>query len=97
MVKKYNTTIKGSSKKNILIDPHTAVGLAASRKSKCDNQIHIIMSTAHPAKFKETVCSVTNNEEFIPTKIKGLLELDEKLVVLKNDEESVKNFILENI
>ena len=43
---------------NILIDPHTAVGLGVLDKLSND-EINVILSTAHPGKFPEVIKEVT--------------------------------------
>ena len=82
---------------NIIIDPHTAVGLAAARRHMSNENTYITLSTAHPSKFKDTVTAITKDETYIPNKVKNLFNLDEKLVILRNDKNLVKDFILENI
>ena len=82
---------------NIIIDPHTAVGLAAARRHMSNENTYITLSTAHPSKFKDTVTAITKDETYIPKKVKNLFNLDEKLVILRNDKNLVKDFILENI
>ena len=42
-------------KNKIILDPHTAVGVAAERKKEIKNKPVIYISTAHPAKFPETI------------------------------------------
>ncbi len=80
----------------ILIDPHTAVGLGSAKKCKNIYDLIIVLSTAHPAKFKDTVSSIINDISFIPTKIEKMMNFDEKLIILDNDVQLVKNFITDN-
>jgi threonine synthase len=92
-----STIDKLYERSNIVIDPHTAVGLASSRKCPSNYDLYITLSTAHPAKFKDTVSSIVKNESYIPAKINNILNLDEEMIVLENDMLSVKNFITKNI
>ncbi|MEC7832429.1 MAG: threonine synthase [Pseudomonadota bacterium] len=85
------------TEKKITIDPHTAVGLAASRKNKSSQCIDVILSTAHPTKFKDTVTPIINDESYVTDRVRQIINLDETMTVLKNDEAVVRNFILENI
>ena len=85
------------TEKKITIDPHTAVGLAASRKNKSSQYIDVILSTAHPTKFKDTVTPIINDESYVTDRVRQIINLDETMTVLKNDEAVVRNFILENI
>ena len=81
---------------NIVIDPHTAVGLGSAKKCKNIYDLIIVLSTAHPAKFKDTVSNIINDISFIPTKIEKMMNFDEKLIILDNDVQLVKNFITDN-
>ena len=92
-----STILSLYDEKNIIIDPHTAVALAAARKSMEADDICITLSTAHPAKFRDTVSSVIKEESYIPNKVSDLFKLDEKFVILENDTSLIKNFILDNI
>jgi len=57
---------------NVLIDPHTAVGLRAEREALQDVAgAHVVLSTAHPAKFTQTVARATGKNPQIPAKIEG--------------------------
>ena len=82
---------------NIILDPHTAVGIASAKKCDSDFDILVSLATAHPAKFKETVSSIIENEDFVPDKIKKMMTLEEKLSILDNDTNKVKNFLKDNI
>ncbi len=81
----------------IIIDPHTAVGIVSARK--CDDKfdLRVTLSTAHPAKFKDTVFDLIHNEKFITDKVHNIMKLDEEMIILENDIDVVKNFITENV
>jgi len=92
-----NTINKLYKESNIVIDPHTAVGLRSSQKCSSVYDLYVTLSTAHPAKFKDTVSNIVKNESYIPAKINDILNLEEKMIILENDMLSVKNFITKNI
>ena len=92
-----NTIDKLYEESNIVIDPHTAVGLKSSRKCSSVYDLYVTLSTAHPAKFKDTVSNIVKNESYIPAKINDILNLEEKMIILENDMLSVKHFITKNI
>lgn len=79
-----------------IIDPHTAVGLAAA-KSVGGNAQTVCLATAHPAKFPDAVASATGeNPPTHPT----LLALDRsqaRKVVLPADEQTVRDYLLQVI
>ena len=81
---------------NILIDPHTAVGLGVLDKLSNDG-INVILSTAHPSKFPEVVKQVTGKNPELPLEIKKIIEKKEKFDILPNDLNTVKKFIKEKI
>ncbi|MDC0074494.1 threonine synthase [Alphaproteobacteria bacterium] len=83
---------------NHLIDPHTAVGVAAGRKNLpfLESQL-IYVSTAHPAKFPETVIKATNNSPSMPSRLKSLIEGKEVFTTLNANVNSVEKYIYDNI
>jgi len=86
--------IKSTYNNSLVIDPHTSVGLEAaynynySLKGPC-----IVLSTAHPVKFADAVSSAININSDLPEKYKNIYSLDEKYHSLKNNLDTIKNFI----
>jgi len=86
--------IKSTYNNSLVIDPHTSVGLEAaynynySLKGPC-----IVLSTAHPVKFADAVSSAININSDLPAKYKNIFSLDEKYHSLKNNLDTIKNFI----
>ena len=76
---------------NMILDPHTAVGLGAAKKLSLDDCV--VLSTAHPCKFPETTKNAINKHEKLPEELQHVLNKDENFQVLKNNTEEVKNFI----
>ncbi len=77
-----------------LIDPHTAVGLAAARKIGADAQGPVVVvSTAHPAKFPDAVTRATGTVPPLPPRLKDLYEREERMTVLPNDATAIRSFI----
>jgi len=76
---------------NILVDPHTAIGIGALDKLSNDG-INIILSTAHPSKFPEVVKEATGKHPELPPKIKKIIEGKEKFDILPNDLNIIKKF-----
>ncbi len=66
-----------------LIDPHSAIGLAAARAADLPADVPIVtFATAHPAKFPDAVEAATSLRPQLPTRLAGLFELDERCVPL---------------
>ncbi len=86
-----------NEKHGLIVDPHTAVGLGSAAQYSTNYDVIVSLATAHPAKFKDTVRKVIENEDFVPDKVKNMMTLEDKLVILDNDVVAVKEFIKENI
>ncbi len=76
---------------NMILDPHTAVGVGAAKKLSLDDCV--VLSTAHPCKFPEATNNAINKHEKLPEELQHVLNKDENFQVLKNNTEEVKNFI----
>ena len=49
-----------------LIDPHTAVGLAAPRRKSATRRADVVLATAHPAKFPDAVAAASGVRPVLP-------------------------------
>ena len=84
-------------KQKIIIDPHTAVGLASSRKCDDKHDLNVTLSTAHPVKFKDTISNIIDyNDKEIPKSVRSLFNKEEKLHIMENDIVMVQKFIEKN-
>ena len=81
-------------KQEILIDPHTAVAIGAANKISLEGNT-VILATAHPSKFSETVMKATGIKSDLPENLKNILTGKEKYEKLPKDLEKIKNYILE--
>lgn len=82
-----------------LLDPHTAIGVEAARKTRRRQDIPMIcLATAHPAKFPEAVRKAGQAEDpALPHHMQDLFEREEKFSVLPQDLASVQKFIASNV
>ena len=80
----------------LLIDPHTATAFKAAELNSSDEEM-LILSTAHPCKFSETVHQATGIKPKIPENIKNILNKKESYITLDNNLGAIKNYILERI
>ena len=79
---------------DLLVDPHTAIGIAAGRQCNEDPAIPMInLATAHPAKFSEAVTRAGLEVPPLPPHLDDLFEREEKYQVLDNNLQSVTNYI----
>lgn len=76
-----------------LVDPHTAIGLAAARteEAQLDSPI-VTLATAHAAKFPKAVEAVTGVFPLLPARAGPLFDLPERFVRLPADVEAIKAF-----
>ena len=81
----------------MLIDPHTAVGVAAARHEKALGATPmVVLSTAHPAKFPAAVERATGRAPELPERLRLRLGQHERCTVLPNDYAAVADFIAGN-
>ena len=79
-----------------LVDPHTAVGIAASRRlGQREGEPVICLATAHPAKFPSAVERAIGRKPEIPERLARVLGAKERFAVLPNDFATVAKFISE--
>ncbi len=76
---------------NIILDPHTAVGVGAVHKLS----IHdcVVLSTAHPCKFPDAINNAINKHEKLPDELQHVLNKDENFQILENNDGKIKEFI----
>mgnify|MGYP001161026870 CR=1 FL=1 len=93
-----NTTLgtiaKIYSDKNVLIDPHTAIGVesALQMSSKLTRPI-VSLATAHPAKFPDAAKKAVGQVPALPPSLNDLYERKEKFSKLPNQLDILQDFI----
>jgi threonine synthase len=82
-----------------LLDPHTAIGVEAARKTRRRQDIPMIcLATAHPAKFPEAVREAGQTEDpALPHHMQDLFEREERYTVLPQELKKVQEFIAQNV
>ncbi len=78
-----------------LLDPHTAVGVAAARHGlRAEPSVPmVVLGTAHPAKFPDAVEAATGLRPALPLHLADLLDRRETITVLANDQGEIERFI----
>jgi threonine synthase len=78
----------------LVIDPHTAVGLAAAEATRRDPSVPMIsLATAHPAKFPDAVEAAIGLRPALPAHLADLFDRPERFVTLPADLASVRAHI----
>ena len=81
---------------NFIIDPHTATGFGAAKKIKGLNNI-VVLGTAHPFKFSDTVKKATGKNLEAPSHLKMNVDKKEKFDIIESSNSQVKNYILSKV
>ena len=78
----------------VMVDPHTAVGLRAARRQLTEfSGPRIVLSTAHPAKFADTVEAATGNAPEMPPRLGQMLSATEHFDTMLPDAKAIKSYI----
>ena len=81
-------------KNKIIIDPHTAVGIAAGRKLNKKKQPIVYISTAHPSKFPDIVKKCINQYPELPRNLIDLYKRKEKYKTIDLNYFKIKDYLL---
>ena len=77
-----------------LIDPHTAIGVAAGRRCRQSSEIPLVMlATAHPAKFPDAVRAATGVVPALPARLADLERRPEHFTLMPNELAAVRRQI----
>ena len=79
-----------------ILDPHTATAVGASYKVK-NNSKTVVLGTAHPYKFLETIKLAIGKNVDPPKQFSDLLKKIEKFKIIDNKLEDIKKYIVEKI
>jgi len=80
-----DTISSTASTQSYVLDPHTAVGVAAARRAARSASPMVCLGTAHPAKFPDAVEKATGERPALPARIGDLFDRTERYEVLPND------------
>jgi threonine synthase len=77
-----------------LLDPHTAIGLAAAHDSDVAADIPVVtLATAHPAKFRDAVERGTGQRPILPARIGDLFDREERFATLPGELDAIEAYI----
>ena len=77
----------------VLVEPHTAVGLAATAACATPDEPVVTLATAHPAKFAAAVEEATGVRPELPPHLADLMSRRERTSDLPNDLAAVEQFV----
>lgn len=79
-----------------ILDPHTAIGLAAARRADLPRDVPVVtLATAHAAKFGDAVERATGVRPALPGRVGDLFEREERYTTLDATFDAVTSFIAE--
>lgn len=77
-----------------ILDPHTAVGVAASSRADVNSDTPVIVTaTAHPAKFPEVIRRAINIEPEIPERLQVAVAGKKQSIVIAAEYEQAKDLL----
>lgn len=78
-----------------LLDPHTAVGVAAAEACGTAAKHPVItLATAHPAKFPDAVRAATGISPALPPHLADLFTRDERYEIVENSVDAIKQHVV---
>lgn len=79
-----------------ILDPHTAVGLAAARSIELPRETPVVtLATAHPGKFRDAVERATGVRPSLPARVGALFEREERYDVLPAELGAIMTYVAE--
>ena len=79
-----------------LLDPHSACGVVACEKTRATKDApHVVLATAHPAKFPDAIEAITGARPSLPSRLSALMTDPERITVLPNDLAAIQRFVAE--
>ena len=96
-IDRINTIRFAQGRYNVMLDTHTADGLKVALENRQPGQTMIVLETAQPAKFEETIREALGTEPVRPTELKGIESLAQQVVVMDPDTSAIKQFIVERV
>jgi len=83
-----------------IIDPHTAVGLLGLNKYTESTQLKtagVVISTAHPAKFPESVEPIIGEKIPVPTQLAQYLEREKQATTMSTDYADFRQYLMDTL
>ena len=81
----------------VTIDTHTADGLKVALEQRTPEMPMLVLETAQPAKFEETIVEALGHRPERPADLIGIEDLPQRVEVLDVDAEAVKRFVARHV
>ncbi len=96
-IDRINTIRFAQGRYKVMLDTHTADGLKVALEQRQPGQTMIVLETAQPAKFEETIREALGTEPVRPAELAGIENLDQHVVVMDPDVAAIKQFVVERV
>jgi len=81
----------------VMIDTHTADGVKVALEQDCEDMVTVVLETALPVKFAETIREALGREPERPAELEGIEALPQRVEVMAPDVEAIKRFIAQRV
>ena len=75
-------------------DPHGACGYRALKEGLKEGEVGVFLETAHPAKFKDTVDGILNDDIEIPAKLQAFMKGTKQSIPMTKDFADFKQYLM---
>ena len=82
-----------SEQYGVIIDPHTADGVKVAREHRVSELPMIVLETAQPVKFAETLREALGREPARPAAFEGLEQRPQRVELMDPDAAALKRYI----
>ena len=80
----------------VMIDTHTADGVKVARELRREGETMVVLETALPIKFAETIREALGREPARPPKFDGIEALPKRVQVMQADVVAVKRYVIDH-
>lgn len=84
-------------KYGVMIDTHTADGLKVAQENRSLEMPMLVLETALPAKFEETIIEALGRQPERPAGLRGIENLPQRVEVMDVDAVAVKNYLVSKL
>ena len=84
-------------KYGVMVDTHTADGLKVALDQRMPGRPMVVLETALPAKFEETIIEALGRQPERPAAMQGIENLPQRVEVMDISVDAVKSFIEQNV
>ena len=84
------------NKYNVILDPHTAIGLGALNKINIEGD-NIVLATAHPCKFPDAIDKSISIKPSLPSELQYIMDKKEHYDIVPNNVSKTKQYIKDKL